>query len=43
MEVKLLLSAKTREQNYYKRLKKLIESSEKGKMIGDWNDCGRLQ
>lgn len=30
-------------ENYYKRLKKLIESSEKGKMIGAWNDCGRLQ
>lgn len=24
------------------RLAKLIEASEKGKMIGDWHDCGRL-
>ena len=24
------------------RLKKLIEASERGEMIGDWNDCGRL-
>lgn len=27
---------------YKKRLKKLIEASEEGKMIGDWNDDGRL-
>lgn len=25
-----------------KRLKKLIEQSEAGKMFGDWNDYGRL-
>ncbi|MDE5997478.1 MAG: hypothetical protein K2G77_04615 [Muribaculaceae bacterium] len=24
------------------RLKKLIEASERGDMIGDWNDYGRL-
>ena len=24
------------------RLKKLIDASEKGEMIGDWHDCGRL-
>lgn len=24
------------------RLKKLIEASERGEMIGDWHDCGRL-
>ncbi len=24
------------------RLKKLIEASRRGEMIGDWNDCGRL-
>lgn len=29
-------------ENFYKRLQKLIEASEKGKMIGDWNDCGHL-
>lgn len=28
--------------NFNKRLQKLIEASEKGKMIGDWNDYGRL-
>ncbi len=31
-----------RVENFYKRLQKLIEASEKGKMIGDWNDYGRL-
>lgn len=31
-----------RMENYQKRLQKLIEASEKGKMIGDWNDHGRL-
>lgn len=31
-----------RTDNFHKRLQKLIEASEKGKMIGDWNDCGRL-
>lgn len=29
-------------ENFRKRLQKLIEASEKGKMIGDWNDYGRL-
>ena len=29
-------------ENFHKRLQKLIEASEKGKMIGDWNDYGRL-
>ena len=29
-------------ENFHKRLQKLIEVSEKGKMIGDWNDYGRL-
>ncbi|WP_295730955.1 YdeI family protein [uncultured Muribaculum sp.] len=29
-------------QLFDSRLKKLIEASEKGIMIGDWNDCGRL-
>lgn len=24
------------------RLHKLIEASERGNMIGDWHDCGRL-
>ena len=24
------------------RLRKLIEASERGEMIGDWHDCGRL-
>ena len=24
------------------RLTKLIEASERGEMIGDWHDCGRL-
>ncbi|MDE7147610.1 MAG: YdeI/OmpD-associated family protein, partial [Duncaniella sp.] len=24
------------------RLKKLINASESGEMIGDWHDCGRL-
>ena len=24
------------------RLQKLIEASERGEMIGDWHDCGRL-
>lgn len=28
--------------NFYKRLEKLIEASRKNKMIGDWNDYGRL-
>ena len=31
-----------REENFQKRLQKLIEASEKGMMIGDWNDYGRL-
>lgn len=31
-----------RMENFQKRLQKLIETSEKGKMIGDWNDYGRL-
>ncbi|MCM1337913.1 MAG: YdeI/OmpD-associated family protein [Candidatus Amulumruptor caecigallinarius] len=31
-----------REENFQKRLQKLIEASEKGIMIGDWNDYGRL-
>lgn len=29
-------------ENFQKRLIKLIEASEKGKMIGDWDDFGRL-
>lgn len=29
-------------ENFHKRLQKLIEASEKGKMIGDWNDNERL-
>lgn len=31
-----------RHENFHKRLQKLIEASEKGIMIGDWNDYGRL-
>ena len=31
-----------RVDNFHKRLQKLIEASEKGLMIGDWNDYGRL-
>lgn len=29
-------------ENFHNRLQKLIEASEKGKMIGDWNDNERL-
>lgn len=29
-------------QIFYSRLKKLIEASERGEMIGDWHDYGRL-
>lgn len=29
-------------ENFQKRLQKLIEASEQDKMIGDWNDYGRL-
>ena len=29
-------------ENFYKRLQKLIEASEQKKIIGDWNDYGRL-
>lgn len=29
-------------QIFISRLNKLIEASERGEMIGDWNDCGRL-
>lgn len=29
-------------ENFQKRLQKLIEASDKGKMIGNWNDYGRL-
>lgn len=29
-------------QVFDRRLKKLIEASERGEMIGEWNDCGRL-
>ncbi|MCM1347763.1 MAG: YdeI/OmpD-associated family protein [Bacteroides sp.] len=31
-----------RMENFYKRIDKLIVASEKNKMIGDWNDYGRL-
>ena len=31
-----------RHENFKKRLQKLVEASEKGIMIGDWNDYGRL-
>lgn len=27
---------------FYSRLQKLIEASERGEMISDWHDCGRL-
>ena len=27
---------------FKRRLQKLIEASERGEMIGDWHDCGRL-
>ncbi|MDE5927631.1 MAG: YdeI/OmpD-associated family protein, partial [Duncaniella sp.] len=27
---------------FISRLNKLIEASERGEMIGDWHDCGRL-
>lgn len=33
---------KASEELFESRLKKLIEASEKGEMIGDWHDCGRL-
>lgn len=29
-------------QIFYSRLKKLIEASERGEIIGDWHDYGRL-
>lgn len=29
-------------ENYHRRLLELISASEKGQMIGDWNDAGRL-
>ena len=31
-----------RMENFHKRLQKLIDASERGVMIGDWNDYGRL-
>ena len=33
---------KSYSQIFHSRLRKLIEASERGEMIGDWNDCGRL-
>ena len=33
---------KASEELFDSRLKKLIDASEKGEMIGDWHDCGRL-
>lgn len=33
---------KNHSELFVSRLQKLIEASEKGKMIGDWNDNGRL-
>lgn len=33
---------KTHNDIFDNRLRKLIEASERGEMIGDWHDCGRL-
>ena len=33
---------KSDRQLFENRLQKLIEASERGEMIGDWHDCGRL-
>ena len=41
MEIKNLIN-RGREENFHKRLQKLIEASEKGIMVGDWNNYGRL-
>ncbi len=33
---------KAKRELFDSRLQKLIEASERGEMIGDWHDCGRL-
>lgn len=33
---------KAKRELFDSRLRKLIEASERGEMIGDWHDCGRL-
>lgn len=32
----------TKQELFESRLQKLIQASERGEMIGDWHDCGRL-